>query len=172
MRLKLLRFFFIIGFALVLLNACERDDICPPGTPTTPKLIIEFFDNEESLENKAVINLSYVAEGSNDTINLSTSGQGIDSIALPLNTNTNSSRFQLIRNTGNNQFENADEVLFTYQVDDAYINRSCGFKAIYSDLSASRIPEENPIIDNWIRSIIVEEFDVENENVTHIIIFH
>lgn len=154
----------------LLLNACEKDDICPPGTPTTPRLIIQFFDNEEPEENKAVVDLSFVVEGSTDTIALSTSG-ATDSIALPLNTNANTARFQLIRNTGDEQFENADEIEFDYQVDDIYINRSCGFKAIFSDLSATRIPE-NPITNNWIRSISVEQLDVKNEQITHVFILH
>ena len=34
-------------FALVFLIAnysCERDDICPESTPTTPRLIIDLYD--------------------------------------------------------------------------------------------------------------------------------
>ena len=37
--------------------SCERDDICPESTPTTPRLIIRFYDNTELSETKRVINL-------------------------------------------------------------------------------------------------------------------
>ena len=159
---------FLLVFAIMaLIIACERDDICPPGTPTTPKLIIEFFDVEDSEENKSVVDLSYVPDGSTDTISIGTT----DSIALPLNTNANTTNFKLIRNTGNTNFENSDEVEFIYQVNDVYINRACSFKAVYSELSAIRTPE-TPLTNNWIRSIIVEELDVENEQVTHVFILH
>jgi hypothetical protein len=167
MKLRRLKYFGFISLSFLVLNACERDDICPPTTPTTPRVIIEFFDVNASEENKTVTDLSYFAEGSNDTISLGTT----DSIALPLNTNANTSRFKLIRNFENEDFENTDEIEFDYQVDEVFINRSCGFKAVFSDLSATRIPE-NPLTNNWIRSISVEQIDVENEQVTHIFILH
>jgi hypothetical protein len=168
MMKKPMIFFLIILLTGISLISCERDDICPPGTPTTPKIIIEFFDVENSEENKPVPQLSYVAGDSQDTLIFN--GQ-VDSIALPLNTNANTTKFKLIRNTGDAAFENADDIEFTYEVNEKYINRACSFKAIYNDLSATRIPE-NPLTNNWIRSISVEELDVENEQVTHVFILH
>jgi hypothetical protein len=167
MKIKNIIQLVIVSVVLVTIVGCERDDICPPGTPTTPKLIIEFFDVEDSEENKSVVDLSFVPGESTDTIPLGNT----DSIALPLDTNANSSRFKLIRNTGDTDFENTDEVEFIYQVNDIYINRACSFKAVYNDLSAIRIPE-TPLTNNWIRSIIVEQLDVEDEQVTHVSILH
>lgn len=166
MRKRLSKYSLVV-FALTILVSCERDDICPPSTPTTPFLIIEFFDVEESDENKSVPELSYIAEGSSDTITLGTT----DSIALPLNTNLNRTKFQLIRNTDNPNFENADTVEFIYQTNDVFINRSCGFKATYTELSAIR-EAEDPLTNNWIRTVIVEQINVENEQNTHVSILH
>ena len=38
----------ITSIALVIAFSfwnCEKDDICEDGTPTTPRMIIEFYDN-------------------------------------------------------------------------------------------------------------------------------
>lgn len=157
----------LLLFFLCLFFSCERDDICPATTPTTPLLIIEFFDVAESDDNKAVQGLSYIAEGTTDTI----IAGNVDSITIPLNTNLNKTRYQFIKNTNNPNLINADEVEFIYQTNEVYINRACGFKAVYSDLSAIR-QVEDPITNNWIRSVIIEQINVENEQNTHISILH
>jgi hypothetical protein len=151
-----------------LFISCERDDICPPTTPTTPLLIIEFFDVAETDENKSVQNLGYIAEGTTDTIFINGS---TDSIAIPLNTNLNTTTYQFIRNTNNQNFINADAVEFIYQIGEVYVNRPCAFKAVYRDLSAIR-QAEDPLTDNWIRSVITEQINVENEQNTHVSILH
>ncbi len=163
-------FFKISSLILVVLfciTSCERDDICPPTTATTPFLIIAFYDVAEPEENKSVQSLSYVIDGAMDTIALGTT----DSILLPLNTNEISTRIQLISNTDNDNFTNSDTIRFDYQVDEIYINRACGFKANFSNLSATR-EVEDPSTNNWIRSISVEQINVENEQNTHVFIFH
>lgn len=166
MKKNFVKYSFLI-FVLVLFFSCERDDICPASTPTTPLLIIEFFDVSESDENKIVQGLSFIAQGTTDTIFIGNT----DSIAIPLNTNLNSARYQFIRNTNNPDFINADAVEFIYQTSEVYINRACGFKAIYRDLSAIR-QAENPLTNNWIRSVITEQINVENEQNTHVSILH
>jgi hypothetical protein len=164
---NLLTYFIFFAVVTMCFWSCERDDICPASEPTTPFLVIEFFDNTEPEENLNVQSFGYVVEGSTDTIVLGTT----DSIALPLDTNQNTTRIQFIRNTGNPNIRNSDTLEFIYQVNEVYVNRACGFKATYSNLSAIR-EIETPSTDNWIRSIIVEEINVENEQNTHVFIFH
>ncbi|MGX1024912.1 DUF6452 family protein [Flavobacterium sp. CS20] len=158
--------FFIVGIILLFIS-CERDDICPESTPTTPFLIIEFFDVAEPDQNKTIKNLSYIAENTTDTVFLGI----VDSIALPLNTNQNTTQFQLIRNTNDDNFRNVDTIRFIYEVSEKYVNRACGFKAIFKDLSAVRTIE-NPASNNWIRSVSTEQLNVENEQNTHVFILH
>jgi len=166
MKKRLAYIAFIIVLSLGFWS-CERDDICPASTPTTPFLIVEFFDNTEPEENLNVQSLGYRVEGAEDIILLGTT----DSIALPLDTNQNITRIQLISNAENENFTNIDTVEFIYQVDEIYVNRACGFKAAFSNFSAIR-EIENPSTDNWIRSISVEQINVENEQNTHVFIFH
>ncbi|RRO17208.1 DUF6452 family protein [Flavobacteriaceae bacterium 14752] len=158
--------FFTVGIFLLFIS-CERDDICPASTPTTPFLIIEFFDVAEDDQNKNVQGLSYIAENSTDTIALGTT----DSIALPLNTNQNTTQFQLLSNTGDEEFENTDTITFIYEIGEVFVNRACGFKAVFRDLSAIRSIED-PASNNWIRSIRTEQLNVENEQNTHVFILH
>lgn len=160
--------FALVTVGIILLSiSCERDDICPATTPTTPFLIIEFFDVAEPEENKTVQGLSYIAENSTDTIFFNAT----DSIALPLNTNQNTTEFQLIRNTNNPNIRNVDTIKFLYEVNEVFVNRACGFKAVFRDLSAIRTAED-PISDNWIRSVNIEQINVENEQNTHVFIDH
>ena len=163
---SLKKYSFLV-FIFCLFLSCERDDICPAATPTTPFLIIEFFDVTAPDENKSVQGLSYIAEGTADTVEMG----NVDSIAIPLNTNLNTTRYKFIKNTNDPNLINVDEVEFIYQLDDIYINRSCGFKAVYRNLSAIRQIEDPPS-DNWIRSVNLEQMNVENEQNTHISILH
>ena len=164
---RLVKYFLVLGVICFNFSSCERDDICPAAEPTTPFLIVQFFDFNDPENNKVVQSLSYVVDGSTDTISLGTT----DSIALPINTNSNETKIQLISNTDNETFTNADTVDFIYQVNDVYINRACGFKATFTNFSAVRVIED-PTSDNWIRSISVEQINVENEENTHVFIFH
>ena len=164
---KLLKYITVLAILSLSFWSCERDDICPASTPTTPFLIVEFFDNTEPEENLNVQSLGYRIEGSEDIISIGTT----DSIALPLDTNQNITRIELISNLDNETFTNVDTVEFIYQVDEVYVNRACGFKAAFSNFSAIR-EIETPSTDNWIRSISVEQINVENEQNTHVFIFH
>ena len=167
MRKRFLKYcLFIVGMVFLLVS-CERDDICPASTPTTPFLVIEFFDVAEPENNKTVQGLSYIAGNSVDTISIGNT----DSIALPLNTNQNTTQYQLIRNSNNLNIRNIDTIQFIYEVGEVYVNRACGFKAVFRDLSAIRTAE-NPISNNWIRSISTEQLNVENEQNTHVFILH
>ena len=50
----------IIIVSILIANffwSCEKDDICESGTPTTPRLIIEFYDNNNITIKKNIENL-------------------------------------------------------------------------------------------------------------------
>ena len=57
--------YFALSFLVCLLciSSCQRDDICPETTQTTPKLVIEFFNFEDVDQPKDVRRLNVVAEG-------------------------------------------------------------------------------------------------------------
>ena len=52
--------------ALICTSSCQRDDICPESTQTTPKLVIEFFDIDFPEQSKSVPRLNVIAEGESE----------------------------------------------------------------------------------------------------------
>ncbi len=52
----------IIAMLLLITTfySCERDDICPESTPTTPHLVISFFDVDDQDETLNVIFYSFL----------------------------------------------------------------------------------------------------------------
>ena len=77
-------------------------------------------------------------------------------------------RYRFITNAGETN-ELVDVYEFNYMRENIYINRACGFKTIYTTLSA--IEDDNEPVD-WIINLDVLNTTVENENQAHITIFH
>jgi len=170
----------LIGFLTINLS-CERDDICPESTPTTPKLIIEFYNNADPENLKAVprlrvqgINNSEVLPGYN-AVNTT-------SLELPLRTDTTATQYKLHNNysindngTPNNtsdDFANGNEDIITikYSTEQVFVSRACGYKTIFNNVSLTIEPDNN----NWIlsRQSVNDIQSVEDETTTHFNIFH
>ena len=154
----------------MLLFTCERDDICPETTATTPSLIIRFYDIENPTETKSVNQLTIIGDGTNVPLLLTTS---TDSIAIPLKTDSGLTSFTFFKDSNldaNNQLTgNPDVINFEYAPYEVYVSRACGFKTNYQDLEASLVTDS----DNWMLSIPIQEpITVDNETAAHIQIFH
>lgn len=170
-NLKILLSFLI----LASLWSCERDDICAATTPTTPHLIIRFYDINDQEETKTVRHLSVNVEG-NPKLNVS--DKTTDSIVLPLKLdaldNMNTTRFVLTRDIDyqtdedESTNENADIIEVNYTPELIYVSRACGYKSIFNDLSATRETDTS----NWIIGIEVINTTINNENAAHINIYH
>ncbi|MBE9489166.1 MAG: hypothetical protein IMY67_02630, partial [Bacteroidetes bacterium] len=144
-----------------------KDDICSEGTPTTPLLIITFKNFNNPLFSKSVDSLTVSTIVENDTIHLVKSTT-TDSIAIPLRTGFDYTDYLFVENDQNDNPGNTDKIKFNYQRESVYINRACAFKLIYNQLSADRETDS----DNWIQEITVNKLTVENENETHVTIYH
>lgn len=150
---------------ILLLQGCTRDDICAEGIPTTPSLIIDFNDISNTAEAKNVTGLAILLLDVDNTVvqDISTTAQ----ITIPLDTNDNFTRFQFI-SEANSDEPNLDVVIIRYEREDIYVNRACAFKTIYNNLSVEIINDD----DNWVLSSEVNQTTVENEDATHLTIFH
>ena len=153
-------------------SSCQRDDICPEATPTTPRMVIVFMDIENPADFKNVPALSIRATSIEALVDLNEAGDTIatiDSITVPLNPSITTLDFEFTRNTDDEDDENIDLLSFTYTPETEYINRACSFKSNYLDLQFS-FDFTNP--DNWIQNIEVSEPNITDELTTHVTIFH
>ncbi|WP_111684232.1 DUF6452 family protein [Winogradskyella tangerina] len=172
---------FLLVLFLVVLVSCERDDICAETTPTTPRLLIEFYDAGSPEDLKSVPRLTLYGEGlATDPVEPSSStlifNSNSNSIELPLivgpENETTTTRFILEQNSNLRIDEtgtsNIDIIEITYTSEFQYVSRACGFKSIFTNLNLT-VDDDT---DNWISSIDIIEPTVENENTVHVHIFH
>lgn len=162
-------------FVLSSLLSCERDDICAAATPTTPHLIVRFYNINERTELKTVRRMN-VKEADNPKFIVD--DRTTDSIALPLRIETldnlNTTRFEFTRDIDFDSDEdpntesNTDILTVTYTPELIYVSRACGYKSIFNDVIAGRESDPN----NWIIDVEVINTTIDNENAAHINIYH
>ena len=123
---------------IVLLQiSCEKDDVCPATTQTTPRIVIEFYDIAAPDEIKAVPGLF--------AIGLDTNANEVpihnelvstrSSIALPLQNNSSQTQFKLYESYNNVDSVisgNPDTITITYEIETVYVSRACGYINNYS----------------------------------------
>lgn len=168
---------FLSLFAVLLISiGCQRDDICPESTLTTPLLKIGFFEADPEVVGDTIpkppTNLSVRAEGVDRDYLIRVNSS---EISIPLKTDVNLTTYEFILNAPANSEStsagNTDKVEFTYARIEEYINRACSFKVTYINLDAT-LEEESPDTNNWIKRIKVEQSTIEDEKITNISIFH
>ncbi|WP_313807305.1 DUF6452 family protein [Flavobacterium sp.] len=172
-------------FALTFLLAnsfwsCEKDDICAEGTPTTPNVVIEFYDAANPTTLKNVTNLKVIANGMGEGIIFNPSASTEEQkylfngskLFLPLKTTADNTVYNFIYNSGaaNPADTNTDVLSYDYARQDVFISRACGFKTVF------QLNDSNPVLTDgdaslWIQSITVSQPNIQNENETHIKIY-
>lgn len=147
------KFIIAIGILLLGIVSCENDDFCTE--PTTPRLIISFYDKDIPEEYKEIP--IYVWALEKDSIyNLAT----VDSIYVPFNTNATTTSYALATTNL------IDTLKFSYTVEDAFVSESCGYKSVFKNLTI------DTKTNNWISSIEVTNQSVDNEEQAHVKIYH
>lgn len=160
---------------MVILIGCERDDICAAVTPTTPHLIVRFYNINARSELKTVRRMTVTAE---DNLKPIVNDKTTDSIVLPLKVDAlgtmNTSRFVIKKDIDFDADENpitnsnADIIEISYTPELIYVSRACGYKSVYNDLIAGLDTDQ----DNWIIDIEVINTTINNEDAAHINIYH
>ena len=168
--LKITTFLFFL-IALLFIS-CEKDDICGEGTPTTPQLIVRFYDANAPEETKPVTDM--LVYGLNDlsetvffnSIALSTT----DSITVPLRTGSDVTRLVFHKDLDTSDFQtgNLDVIATNYEREDVYVSRACGFKTIFNNFQTNLEIDPN----NWIVSVEIVVTTVENQTSAHVKIYH
>ncbi len=180
--MKIKAYSLLLFFSLLASLGCQRDDICPATTETTPLLIIRFYDIEETDEPKSPQNLGINEVGNEEYVtirNASDRDQVItfdrftgDSLAIPLRTDRDDTSFEFtVNNTDDAEEEgikNTDVLDFTYGTNEEYINRACAYKINYVGLKVNLVEGED---GSWIQNIQVEETNIDDQNQAHVSIF-
>ncbi|WP_055436829.1 DUF6452 family protein [Lacinutrix algicola] len=166
--------------------SCERDDICPEDTPTTPRFIVEFRDISSTDNIKSVPGLRIEDfDDATRTLDEDHSITSEDQMLLPLNTNANETKYRVYRDyeiddndtpddeSDDFQTGNPDVITITYETSEIYVSRACGYKTIFENVEII-ITQEIPITDNWMLFAVPENDNqsVINEDEIHYTIRH
>ena len=150
-----------------MLLSCTRDDICDPNITATPLLIITFKDNANITQSKNTTGLT-VRKNNADLTLVYAATEPTDSIAIPLDTETDITEliFTLNDDDDDATVTNSDNLNFFYQRTEAYVNRACGFKTTYSNLTV----EDEDGVEEWITSFQILQTDITDEIEAHLIL--
>ncbi len=160
---------WLCGLTSFLFFGCEKDDICVDGD--TPLLVIRFFDSAQPETSKAVDQLRVIGLENGDPVPTFADRSSLDSIALPLRPGEAETTFILIRDSQDEdgvETGNADTLRLSYRTSEVFISRACGFIANYEDLEGTLETGS----ENWIQSIEVDTTSVQNQDRSHVSIFH
>lgn len=175
---KTLSLLLIVTFAF---SSCEKDDICDANTPTTPRLVIEFYNNNSPSTLKNVTNLEVIGDGKTEGIVFNSGSAETkylangSKISIPLKIDANSTKYTFILNSGNSNpaLIDTDEVTFNYTRNDVFVSRACGFKTVFefaptNPFSQAAIPSTK---GKWMQSISIQKTNINDENETHVKVY-
>ena len=159
--------FLVVVFS-IFFSGCEKDDICDANTPTTPKVVIEFYDVANPTTLKNVTNLGVIAPGFTNGLKFTATSK----IKVPLKTFQDTSILYFIQNGSIDPTsdDNLDEITFNYSRKTVYVSRACGYKTLFT-LNTTNPITVTPDSNNWIQNVIVTQPNIENEDETHIKIY-
>ena len=155
------KYYLFLSLTALLISSCEKDDFCIE--PITPNMIIRFYNATNITETKAVTDLT-VNPNDLDSIYINVS---IDSIVIPLDVTSN----QIIYNFSSGT--NVDILTINYEIEEVFVSRSCGFKAIFNNVTVT-----SDVSNDWIIGL-TETLEntitiptIDDESAAHIQIFH
>lgn len=168
---------FLVLLVAFSFSSCEKDDICDAATSTTPRLVIEFYDNLIATPTlKSLTKLKAVATGMDEGVvfnsALTDSSRYLSNsskVYLPLDPSANTTTYTLTNNFGA-ATANADVLTFYYTKKEVYVSRACGYKYLFN-LTNTNTDILTPDTDNWIKNIIIIKPNLETENEVHIKIY-
>ena len=149
--------------------SCEKDDICAADTPTTPQVVIEFF-NKTTTASKEVTSLKIQEFGNNNVLGIFNGSK----IKIPLKTNFDITKYTFTLNSDKPLLINPDNLEFNYTRNVVYISRACGYKTNFM-LDTNKLILEPEIPNSppteWISRISISKPNILNEDETHIKIY-
>ena len=156
----------LLGFLLLINTSCEKDDFCLKN-PVTPNLVLRFYDetNRETLKTAKLLTVWVEGKDTIDGYESFTT----DSIAIPINSLALETIYHLKINEENGAKADNQVTTFTitYDPEEEYVSRSCGYKVIFNDVTFS---SDNT---NWIKDFTPETLTtIDNQDAAHVQIYH
>jgi Family of unknown function (DUF6452) len=157
---------FLLLISLVF-SGCESDDICDSTTPTTPQLVIEFFNDVTN----APANVNKLKIQDSETSNLL--GTFNDAkIKIPLKTDLDFTKYSFTLNSDTPAASNLDQLKFNCTRNTVFISRACGYKTNYVlNNTTTILVKESSNVTEWIKRITVTKPNILNEDETHVKIY-
>lgn len=178
MKKALITTFFALLITYSFLS-CEKDDICADETPTTPGVVIEFYDKGNRTAPKPVTALQVIAVGMEMPVTWDDAGANAISaptITIPLKTDEDTTSYRFINLSNIDDDRNEDIITFTYVRNQVYVSRACGYKNLFYLNGENDQNIQNPLVEpgtdgSWIDEADIEIYNVENENEAHVKIY-
>jgi hypothetical protein len=160
-KTKMKKYYLFLSLIALLISSCEKDDFCIE--PITPNMIVRFYNATNISDTKAVNDL---------TINISNldsiyTNVSLDSVVIPLDVTNN----QIIYNFSSGS--NLDILTIDYEIEEVFVSRSCGFKAIFNNVTIT-----SDVSNDWIIGL-TETLEntitiptINDESAAHVQIFH
>ena len=172
----------LLLLVIITSSSCEKDDICDANTPTTPRLVIDFYDITNPSIPKKVTNLKVIGTGMTDGIVFNSSATdekkyltNENTISIPLKTDVDVTSYSFILNSGNTNptLIDTDDVTFFYTRKDVFVSRACGFKTVFTfdplkPYTQVAVPATKL---KWMQYISIEKSNIDTENETHVKVF-
>ncbi len=160
---------FLLLLITFSFSGCEKDDICDANTATTPRLIIEFYDNALAIPTlKNVTNLGIISPSQPSGFKFSS----ISKIQVPLKTDGTTVTYNFVQNGSDTDItnDNTDVLTFNYTTYDVFVSRACGYKTLFNLNPTSAVVATEPTIPDgtWIKNIEIVKPNLESENEVHI----
>lgn len=167
---------YIFLFGITFLFSCESDDVCDSTIPTTPSLVIEFYDATNTSTVKTTTNLKITEVGNAVAL---ASDLNLTKLNIPLKSSTTTVKYEFASNANLisgviNPAINKDIVTFNYTTKDVYISRACGYKTTYE---IGEFNYTNNVADfagessKWIKNVQLLTKTIDNETQVHLKIF-
>lgn len=149
--------------------SCEKDDICISSAPSTPELVLQFFDKNTPEKPKNISSIYVKADGQTDGLVFTE----VDRVNIPLQTNQSQTNYTFYSNfnPADGSYDNEDRLTVNYTPIDSYISRACGYRTLFALNQNDGVVIE-PDSDNWLSNPEIINHSVILSDSTHVKVFH
>lgn len=144
---------------------CEKDDICSESTPTTPRLIMEFYNIDDPTTPKNVTSLLVSGTGADEALGVF---NGVSKVELPLRITDDQTQYTFTLNSSNTSIDNTDVLTFNYTRDQVFVSRACGYKTVFALDDTTPFVQDNGTDLRWMNNVTVTQPNILNEDEVHI----